>query len=121
MMSEAPNNTDEELSPSVLTLDDILKRLAHLEAIVEATKATPRLDNRLRKVASFNVCISVFDSLTAIALEREITRSELLRHIVETWLAATTNNGRPKVTKSKPVGFDKKSKTPTDTITELEF
>ncbi|MCC3508634.1 MAG: hypothetical protein JGK29_05680 [Microcoleus sp. PH2017_17_BER_D_A] len=97
MMSEAPNNTDEELSPSVLTLDDILKRLAHLEAIVEATKATPRLDNRL------------------------ITRSELLRHIVETWLAATTNNGRPKVTKSKPVGFDKKSKTPTDTITELEF
>ncbi|MCC3418227.1 MAG: hypothetical protein JGK12_14330 [Microcoleus sp. PH2017_01_SCD_O_A] len=101
MMSEAPNNTDEELSPSVLTLDDILKRLAHLEAIV--------------------VCISVFDSLTAIALEREITRSELLRHIVETWLAATTNNGRPKVTKSKPVGFDKKSKTPTDTITELEF
>ncbi|MCC3636946.1 MAG: hypothetical protein JGK13_21575 [Microcoleus sp. PH2017_37_MFU_D_B] len=102
MMSEAPNNTDEELSPSVLTLDDILKRLAHLEAIVEATKATPRLDNRL-------------------TLEREITRSELLRHIVETWLAATTNNGRPKVTKSKPVGFDKKSKTPTDTITELEF
>ncbi|MCC3447448.1 MAG: hypothetical protein JGK04_08520 [Microcoleus sp. PH2017_39_LGB_O_B] len=122
MMSEAPNNTDGDNSSSVLTLDDILKRLAHLEAIVGAINATPvRLDNRLRKVASFNVSILVFESLSVIAIEREITRSELLRHIVETWLAATTNNGRPKVTKSKPVGFDKKSKTPTDTITELEF
>jgi hypothetical protein len=127
-MSEAPNNTDGDNSSSVLTLDDILKRLAHLEATVGAINATPvRLDNRLRKVASFNVCISVFDSLERVAVEREITRSELLRHIVEAWLAATTGNNihQTKATKFKSRGFDKKSTTPTDTSTdtstELEF
>ncbi|MCC3532537.1 MAG: ribbon-helix-helix protein, CopG family [Microcoleus sp. PH2017_27_LUM_O_A] len=85
-------------------MDDEVKsieqRLVAVEALLQQQAVRLERQFKAKPVISFGVSADVLAKLSDLAIARDVTRSELLRYIIDHWLASNSSKQQKKRSQS---------------------